>query len=277
MDLNIIMWVSGMFFTLGIFALKVGFGLGLGGIRLKWILITLSLYMTLFIIIAYFSKGLVKYLEPVLRGGQYIHVLMAAGLILWGIILLRKQGSNSIQKLKIQDSGFKTEQTVLKNKNSSFSPTSPPPSLLLLLPCPVCLSAMTFSVWSALSVISQPPYLIGLGLGSLFSVLSLGFVFLTRFLSQNSSLRQESFLGLSMTGIGLYFISSLFVPSKIEEAKGVYQSFVRDSFNISLNHSIGAFALLFVAFFIGYFLNSSNGSKSSNRSHCIGLKSEVKK
>lgn len=231
MDLDIILWIGGMLFSLGIFAVKVGFGLGFSGIRWKGIFLTFSIYLVLFVLIAILSEQLMKMLEPILQKGPYLHVLMAIGMIAWGIILLRRQ---------------KTHQHSIT------------PSLLLIIPCPVCLTAMTFSTWSALSVIKLPSAFVGLGLGIAFVLLSL---ILIAFARLNRSEMPEIRLGLSMIGIGLYFIASLFLPAKIEEAKGVYQSFIAGGGNIDINNSIGVFALLFAALVVGYLMDKDREFK----------------
>ena len=243
MDLNIILWLGGMFFSLGIFAVKVGFGLGFGGMRWKGIVITLSLYFVLFVLIAMLSGQLMKILEPVLKKGPYLHVLMAIGMILWGIRLLRRQ---------------KTENRTQINSKFVNSQLLTPNSLLLLIPCPVCLTAMTFSTWTALSVIKFPAPIVGLGLGIVFVTLSLLFFFSLKLITCHSSLiTSQVGLGLSMIGIGFYFLASLFLPAKIEEAKEIYRSFLREGSNLDLNTIIGVFALLFVALVIGYFVNKN--------------------
>lgn len=242
MDLNIILWVGGMLFSLGIFAVKVGFGLGFGRMRWKGILITLSLYLTLFVVIAVLSGYLIKLLEPVLRKGLYFHALMAAGMIAWGIYLLRDQ---------------KTEvRRQINSKNNSLLVTRH--SLLLLIPCPICLSAMTFSTWAALSVIKLPPVVVGIGLGIVFALLTLAVIGLARVRKASSP---GISLGLSMISIGLYFILSLYLPAKIEEARGMYQSFLTEGANIDMNNSIGVFAILFVVFVIGCFANKKMEAK----------------
>ncbi len=111
---------------------------------------------------------------------------------------------------------------------------------------------MTFSTWAALSVIKLPAPLVGLGLGITFVALSLlfyGFTMIKR--SANPAIG----LGLSMMGIGVYFLSSLILPAKIEEAKGIYGSFLTEGNNIDMNNAIGVSALLFTALIIGYFAN----------------------
>ncbi len=261
MDLNIILWIGGMLFSLGIFAVKVGFGLGLGGMRWKGIFFTLSMYLVLFVLIAMLSERLIKLLEPVLRKGPYLHALMAAGMIVWGIILL---GAKSVEhraksmedrtqaKLKFKIQNSKINNSELFTLNSS----------LLLIPCPVCLTAMTFSTWSALNVIKLPSALVGLGLGIVFILLSLGIYFSLKLITHHSSLiTQKIGLGLGMIAIGFYFIASLYLPAKIEEAKGVYQSFIAEGGNIDINHSIGVFALLFAALVGGYLINKKQEAK----------------
>lgn len=237
MDLNIILWIGGMLFSLGIFAIKLGFGLGFSGIRWKGIFIILSMYLLLFVFIAILSGRLIQLLEPVLRKGPYLHALMAAGMIVWGTILIRKQSSRAKAPSSLNHH-----------------------SLLLLIPCPVCLTAVTFSIWSALNVVKFPPALVGMGLGFVFVFLSLIVFFSLKFRSLKSSLiSQRIGLGLSMIAIGLYLIASLFLPAKIEEAKGIYRSFLTEAGNIDINSSIGVLALLFVALIVGYLMNKKVG------------------
>ena len=112
---------------------------------------------------------------------------------------------------------------------------------------------MTFSTWAALNVIKLPAYLVGIGLGIVFCFLSLSFYFILKFIGRRTSPR----IGISfgMLSIGLYFLAALVIPAKIEEAKGIYKSFLTETGNIDLNNSIGVFALLFSAMLIGFFGN----------------------
>jgi len=250
MDLNIILWIGGMLFSLGIFAVKVGFGLGFGRVRWRGVFLTLSLYLALFVVIAVLSKQLVIILEPVLKKGPYLHALMAMGMIAWGIYTLRSQKSG--EKIEVKKIRNWEDKRLSTSQPLNFSTSS----LFLLIPCPVCLTAIAFSTWAALSVIKLPSPLIGLGLGIVFVTLSLVFYFSLKLITHNSSLlTQKIGLGLSMIGIGLYFLASLFLPAKIEEARGMYKSFLSEGNGIALNDSIGVFILLFIAMFIGFFIN----------------------
>lgn len=236
--------MGGMLFSLGIFAVKVGFGFGFGGVRWKGIFLTLSLYLLLFILTAMFSEHLSKMLEPVLRKGPHLHALMAIGMIAWGISLIRKKKTNVTENMGHIHSKISDSSLIMHH------------SLLLLIPCPVCLTAMIFSTWSALGVIQLPAVLVGYGLGMAFILLSLAVYFFLKLVPFRSSLMtQEISLGLIMIAIGLYFIASLVLPAKIEEAKGIYRSSLLESGPVDIHHVIGVFALLFAAMVIGYFVS----------------------
>lgn len=255
MDLDIILWIGGMLFSLGIFAIKIGFGLGFSGMKWKGMVFTLSVYLLIFILIAVLSEQLIGKLEPVLKKGPYLHALIATGMMVWGIYLLRSQrpahppSRCKVGEIRGQNRKIETEQ---KSNHSS---------LLLLIPCPVCLTAMAFSTWAALKVINLPAFFVGLGLGVVFVILSVSIYFFLKFITHYPSpATQRVNLGLSMIAIGLYFILSLYLPAKIEEAKGIYQSFLTDNPAIALDGAIGVFVLLFTGLLIGFL---GNGKKES--------------
>ncbi len=225
MDLSLILWIGGMIFSLGVFAVKVGFGLSFSRMKWKGILLTLSFYFLLFIVIAMLSGRLIELLEPLLREGPYLHALMATIMIAWGIYLI-KHGHGKATKIN-------------------------PHSMLLLIPCPVCLTAITFSVWAGINAIKLPSYLVGLGLGLVFTSLSLIFMGITRL---RSSISPHINLGLSMIGIGIYFLMSLIVPAKIEEAKGVYESFLYKNTSFALKDVGGVLTIMLIAMLIGFFV-----------------------
>lgn len=254
MDLSIVLWMGGMLFSLGIFAVKVGFGLGFGGIKRKGIFLTLSMYVVLFVVIAILSEQLMKILEPVLRKGPYLHALMAIGMIAWGILLLRKQNTEArSHESRVTSHELSNANAKIRKDNSKLITFN---SSLLLIPCPVCLTAMTFSIWAALSVIKLPAPVVGLGLGIVFVVLSLFFYFSLKLITRNSSLfTQKIGLGLGMIAIGLYFISSLFLPRKIEEARAVYQSFLSEGIGIDAGNMAGVIIILILAGLVGYLTN----------------------
>ena len=248
MDLNMVLWIGGMLFSLSIFVVKVGFGLGLGSVRWPGIVLTLLLYLGIFILTAIFSASLIKILEPVVRKGPYLHALMAMGLIAWGILVLRHlAGQGAEFGLQPHNRNYKAKDSVWVTYRSA---------LFLLIPCPVCLTAIIFATWAALNVIKLPALLVGLGLGIVFTILTLLVYFLIRHVTLNSTLISKRIgLGLSMVGIGLYFLTSLFLPARIEAAKTIYQSFATEGGNIALSDHLGVFLLLVVAILIGFLAN----------------------
>lgn len=248
MDFNLVLWIGGMLFSLSIFVVKVGFGLGLG--RLGWmgIFLTLFLYLGVFILAAIFSASLIRILEPVVRQGPYLHAFMALGMIAWGIYVIRKLPGQS------RACGVQSHPSNPKAKN--VTRVTQHSALVLLLPCPVCLTAITFSSWAALQVIKLPALVVGLGLGIIFIILALLTYFFIRLFTLNSThLNNKIALGLSMIGIGLYFLTSLIIPAHIEAAKTIYQSFATEGSNIALSDHIGVFLLLLAAMLIGFWRN----------------------
>jgi predicted transporter len=229
MDMNILLWIGGTVFSLGIFAVKVGSGLGYGQISRNGVLLTLGLYLTLFELIALLADRLLRILEPVLRGGPWLHGGMALGMILWGLAIIMKSGATS----------------------------TPGSSLALLIPCPVCLSAMTFSTWAALQALPLLPWGVGLVMGCVFSVMTLLVMAAVR---QRSERTSTPSLGLAMITIGLYFIASLFLPGKVEQAKGMYGSFLKEVAPATGSGTGGMIllALLLTALLAGFFIHKGD-------------------
>lgn len=239
MDLNMALWAGGTLFTLTGFAGKVGFGLGFGQVKNKWIGFALAMYALLFTGMAVLSKQLMGWLAPVLSGGPYLHCFMAAGLAAWGVYAIASAGG---------DKNDCTMQSGIKRGSS----------LLLIVPCPVCLSAMVFSTWAALTVIRLPALLVGLGLGTVFAVLSLLFLFFAR---AGKTERPETSLGLVMIAVGLYFALSLALPAKIEAARGMYSSFAEKNYFPVQTDAAFVLLLLAAAVAAGYFLMGKGKNK----------------
>lgn len=168
-------------------------------------------------------------------------------MIVWGLYLIRHMAG--------PDSGCGVQ-------SGRRQPTAPDatrahrPALFLLLPCPVCLTAITFSTWAALQVIKLPAWVVGLGLGATFIILSLLIYLCIKLFTLKSTLvNQRIGLGLSMIAIGLYFLTSLFLPAHIEAAKSIYQSFITEGGGMALSDHIGVFLLLLAALLVGFLVN----------------------
>jgi predicted transporter len=300
MDLNIILWLGGMLFSLGIFAVKVGFGIAFGRLSRRQISFILGGYLSLFAAVAILSNSFLELAGPILKSGMYIHIAMSAGLALWGLALLFsgskiKEGRYSVNsklkiqeskdiiikskseprylKFKIQDSKPQIQNAELKIQNSKLvvqnsedmianGKSNPrylkfriPQSLLLIIPCPVCITAIGISVSSALTVLKAPPLIVGLAMGLFFVIFAAGLAFILKPKEQDSA---DISLGLSMLGIALYFAGSLFIPRKIEEARLAYQSFSSSSSIIDTTQSTGVLVLFLVVFALGFLIYRDN-------------------
>jgi predicted transporter len=230
MDLDILLWIGGMLFSLGIFALKVGLGLACGKVGPKGVAAALTGYLALFVAIALAAEQLVRWLEPLLRNGVWLHSLSATGLIAWGMYL------------------------VIGRRTSDRHGAGA--GLLLIIPCPICLTAICFSTWAALNAIRLPAPLVGLGLGLAFGVLAAAVWLAARLRPGQHS---QAPLGLAMVVIGLYLIASLFLPAKVKEAQEMYGSFIMENAVTESSGGMGALALLPVLLLIGFFAGKRRG------------------
>ncbi len=228
MDLNILLWTGGMLFSLGIFAVKVGLGLGCGNYQSKGIGLTLIGYTALFMVIAWAAEGLRVLTAPLLQKGPWMHILSAVGLIVWGLVVLFTETR-----------GRQAGQPLSGSRGAS---------LLLLAPCPICLSAMTFTTWAALNAIKQPPLLLDLGLGLVFSVL----VLLVTLVCKVRTDRSLVPLGMAMIVVGFYFVGSLVLPAKIEAALALFTATVHENPVPFGQETLGVLVFLIVLLLAGF-------------------------
>lgn len=233
MDMNILLWIGGMLFSLGIFALKVGLGLGYGKVRSQGVIATLTGYLALFMVIALLSERLIRWFEPILRQGPFLHIVLAAGLIAWGSYIIGSRGGDG-----------------------HAHPVRSGTQLMLIIPCPVCLTVMTFSTWAALNAIKYHPLVVGLGLGLAFALMAVIALLAVRL---RPGSRSEAPLGLAMIVIGLYFVGSMFLPAKIEEAKRMYASFIIENTGAGNSSETWLLALLPLGLLIGFIAEKRHG------------------
>ncbi len=258
MDLNIILWLGGMLFSLGIFALKVGFGIAFGRLSRRQIGLILGGYLALFASTALLANRFLELAEPILKSGIYIHIAMSAGLALWGLVLLcsncKAKERCDIGDLKVNIQDSKSLITKDKPKARKIG-LKIPQSILLIMPCPVCITAIGISISSALTVLKAPPLMVGLAMGLFFAIFVGCAAALLRPKNEDSA---DIPLGLGMIGIALYFAGSLFIPQKIEEARLAYQSFSTNSTIIDTAHSTGVLVLFLAIFAAGFLLYRDN-------------------
>lgn len=254
MDINIILWLGGMLFSLGTFAVKVGFGIAFGRISRWQMGGILGGYLCLFALIAILANRFLEFAEPILKSGTYIHIAMSVGLGLWGFAILLS-ACKTKQVCSINKSKFNIQDSKdLITKSESRSPSwkfKIPRSILLIIPCPVCITAIGISVSSGLTVLKASPLAVGLVMGLIF--VGLAGAFAVAFKPKNEESADVP-LGLAMIGISIYFIGSLFIPQKIEDARLAYQSFSASSSNLDTTQSTGVLVMFVIIFALGFLL-----------------------
>ena len=197
----------GLTFTIGIFALKSGVGLHYfliqkRNMRTKLLFLFLYgvVYLLLFLLSSFILQriNIIRYFEVVqgfLKSGMFIHILIAAGLMIWGIILLKRgdrQGEGSF--------GW----------------------LALIIPCPVCITVIFFSTAFLLSCfpLSGCIAVLELYLGFM-SIVIITVVGMTLWGVASDS-DPESALGAAMLIIAVYFFLSVIIMPQFGDMDRIY-------------------------------------------------------
>jgi len=208
------LWIAGILIALSTFGIKVGLGAAaicynriipgrrkfffLSGIFLLYFLLFFSLYTltTHFQLLNYLDRFL-----QVLRYGMVIHLLIALGLILWGVSLLLRQSS------------------LLQREGGQ----APQEALLLVFPCPICATVILLTISLAHSVfpfslLSTTGFLFGT-----FFIISLATVAILFPFRRQIGKADSSFLGLVMVIVALYFFLTVLIAPIYQEAQDVYR------------------------------------------------------
>lgn len=210
------LWITGVLVAFSVFGVKVGLGLGAQiynktvsmGKRVLFmggsLLIYLILFFCLYYVISHFN--LLNYLDRfvnMLQYGMLLHLVVAVGLLIWGAKLLLKNPE--------------------KKENLPFRT-----SLLLIIPCPVCATVILLNLTLAYSLFDVSPLLTTLTLFALFCGIIIGttavlFPFRHKIGSGNT------FLGMSMTLVSLYFLLTVIIAPIYPEIKAAFAMAVSNS------------------------------------------------
>ena len=198
----------GLTFTIGIFALKNGIGLHYFLIqrrKLKTKLLFVFFYCLVYLLIFILSShilqriDIIHYFEIVqnfLKSGMFIHILMAAGLIIWGVVLLK--GKESQDK-------------------KSFG------WLALIIPCPVCITVIFFSTAFLISYFPNFGCMAVLGACLGFMVIVIITLISMALLGTRTDSTPESILGAAMLTIAAYFFLSVIVMPQFRDMGEIYR------------------------------------------------------
>nr|WP_320012181.1 DUF2162 family putative transporter [uncultured Desulfobulbus sp.] len=202
--------IMGVLFSIGIFAGKSGIGMAYligrnnhSSLKAKLFkLLAFSLLYALFFAIIGLGLHLLDPLahfdsiQSFLRSGMQVHMILAAVMVGWGLLLVRKPHHHM-------------------SKSRGW--------LLLTLPCPVCATVIIFSIAFCLSLFPEhfPQVVGGLYLAFLgISLLSMGMMLGIKSIAKQSA---ESLLGSGMLLLGIYFLISMAVLPQFSDIDKVYR------------------------------------------------------
>lgn len=240
------LWIMGILIALSTFGIKVGLGASaichngiipgrrklffLSGTFLLYFLLFFSLYTltTHFQLLNYLDRFL-----QVLRYGMVIHLLIALGLILWGVSLLLRQSP------------------LLQRERNQASQEA----LLLIFPCPVCATVILLTISLAHSIF---PFALLSTTGLLFGIffiISLATVAILFPFRRQIGKADSSFLGLVMVIVALYFFLTVLIAPIYQEAQDVYRLASQTTGNTPLDLKSFLILLVTVAtlFSVGFF------------------------
>jgi predicted transporter len=198
----------GVLFAIGVFAMKSGAGSHYyltktkGWNRKAGLLLCLGLvYLALFLIISLVIQrtNLITFfglVQQVVRWAMTIHFVLAATLMVWGLILIGRTGEDHRQSI-----GW----------------------LALVAPCPVCLTVIFFTLAFLTAYFPDHPFRIALyayaGFMGVHAITLLG---LWAWQSRWGS-SPEFTLGAAMLGIAVYFLLSVFIMPHFSELERIYR------------------------------------------------------
>ena len=199
--------VLGLLFSVGVFALKAGFGIQYrqsaippGPRKIAGEIIFITLYAAVFYGAAVLARrmDLSSFHEkalPLLKGGMVLHLIMAALLLTWGMMLLKRKTTSETSR------GW----------------------LLLAIPCPVCMTVILFS--TAFTIMHAPDHsrLIPFLLFAAFMLIAFTGRQLMASIGSDAPERPEDKLGLIMTAIAAYFLITALIAPQFADLGRVYR------------------------------------------------------
>lgn len=203
------LWMSGILAAFLVFGIKTGVGLGAQMNHpavpkmKKWGFFAgcVFTYLLLFGGMHFLVTGLnlFDYLDrfaQVLKYGMMLHFVLATGLFVWGIKLLLQS-----------------------RKNHLHFPSKA--GLLLVMPCPVCATVILLNLTLGFSLFPMAPAVTTAVLFGCF----LGFIMMTLTvitLSRNRIKSMDTFLGLCMVLVSLYFVLTILIAPIYPEIKAAF-------------------------------------------------------
>ncbi|MBU1056043.1 MAG: DUF2162 domain-containing protein [Proteobacteria bacterium] len=242
--------ILGVLFGIGIFAIKGGIGLSYymfqkNSVRNKvgMSLLYALTYLLLFTVSAVILEkiDLIRHFAAIqnfVQSGMLIHLIMAGMLIVWGVVLLKKN-------------------SVSNNSSKGW--------LLLALPCPVCATVIFFSLGFLITFFPEFPMRVVLLLYLAFIVINLISVLVMVYLKKRSDSQAESFLGGAMILIAAYFILSVTIMPQFADVDKIYRLAMYQSDSaVGQTGQIFLYLIFITVLFLGGFAATTVKTKRIN-------------
>jgi len=182
----------GVLIGIAVLALKTGLGCGFASLRRREIVYLATVYLVVSIVMGYLVGVIPLDLTNILAAGVTMHLIIAVGLIYFGIRTKRQWLS------KRRDLSRKT-------------------FLWLSIPCPVCLTATFLACTVLAGAIDKSNIVIGAIVGLVFFAGIVIASFTVSFLAERSGSKDPSALGTTMILFGLfYMLSPLIIPAYMQ-------------------------------------------------------------
>ena len=243
----------GIVFAMGIFAVKSGVGIHYlltrkegRKSRLTFLSFYSLVYLFLFLSCAYIIHNIdiISYFETVqrfLKYGMVLHVLMAGGLLIWGVLLLRSSG---------------------KSGNGKHA------WMALIIPCPVCITVIFLSLSFLISYFPDAVHLAAISAYVAFMGIISATIIIMAFWRYNSSSTPELNIGAAMVLIAIYFLLSIIILPQFGNVGRIYRlaAYRGETQMIGLNEWVPLFCVI-TAFFVWGFIRMTK--KLNTRSKWI--------
>ncbi len=198
----------GIVFAMGVFAVKSGVGIhyllarkeGVFG-KCTHIGLYGLLYLLLFLLCGHIIDriDLISHFEAFQKFLQYgmgLHVLMAGGLLIWGLLLLRRAGKSG-------------------KSNTAW--------LALIIPCPVCLTVIFLSLSFLISYFPDAVHLAAISAyGAFMAIVSVTVMVMALWLKHTRQTPELS-LGTAMILIAVYFLLSIIILPQFGSVDEIYR------------------------------------------------------
>ncbi len=222
-------WLIGILTSLSSFGVKVGIGATAiiydRFISLKrkivFLFTTYLIYFFLFLLffLLIINFELLKYFDyfiGIMNYGMILHILIAAGIFFWGVKLLISKSEKPAGRV-----------------------------LLLILPCPVCMMVIFFTLSFSYKLFSFSKFYTTGILFAVFISFSLFLILFTFPFRKKIINANSSFLGLTMVMIAIYFFLLILIAPVYQETKELYNKIISNTAsNIALD--LKSFALLLI-------------------------------